>query len=768
MPLPLLATAGRLRSVVALSTRPTTASLQSASSGRLRNGTVSSLHWRIPRSPKHASAATFTTLSNHSALAAQDHISSASPLDTSNSDDNNQDWRSRVIMTSAPTTTLDSYSSGASAPSSSSSGSASEGESDNDNDRQQFIRRKVKFTPEMDREIIRLRDEEGLSWSAIGSKLGVPHRGCHRRYNSLLDPKLQECWDEEKLRRLDELVAEGKSWIEIARILDVTTASCQAKWRSMVKPKDHERNRVFDTLQSKVLLKLVKEHGLDDWKAVMRGFMLELGGRDMAKVTPEQLRHQYYCLKRKPTRYWSLNEETALIQHVLKHGTGQWEMISEAFKDHSPEQCKEKWTTLDMTAKVPKIKSWYKSEQANFWRLWQRYGSDWGMLARSLPTRTAEQCEIFFNKATGKLDREDPQKFQRGVQEIADQMSQYKTITWKKEDSELLWAVAEECRTGTTNMRVNWTLVAERMKLNLTPAQYKHHHYYLRTIRKGGLAGIWTDEEIRKLERVVQEEGRNWTLISKKYFPYRNSKSLCHKFISLGNRGWNINEEEYDTLLAKVDLQEQAFQRDSSSSSSSSSSGSSGEFKPDWDEIARAMPGGTWTAEQCQKAYDISFKNHLKNSRWTAEEDSDLLKAVKMLGRKNWVGVAATVPGKNSWECRMRFAELHEPLVEGTEPLPGLSSKSKEHVFKAVVGFITPPPLIRMPATQKEMQDARLPLGYRDFCADLLILLNKCRSETYYLPFKCQDERHIYEKCQYDDYLRRMKAAKEKREAADE
>lgn len=56
-----------------------------------------------------------------------------------------------------------------------------------------------------------------------------------------------------------------------------------------------------------------------------------------------------------------------------------------------------------------------------------------------------------------------------------------------------------------------------------------------------------------------------------------------------------------------------------------------------------------------------------------------------------------------------------------------------------------------MTATHKEMADARLPLGYRDFCADLLIPLNKCRSETYYLPFKCQDLRHDYEKCQYDE-----------------
>ncbi|KAF9969766.1 hypothetical protein BGZ73_007707 [Actinomortierella ambigua] len=74
-----------------------------------------------------------------------------------------------------------------------------------------------------------------------------------------------------------------------------------------------------------------------------------------------------------------------------------------------------------------------------------------------------------------------------------------------------------------------------------------------------------------------------------------------------------------------------------------------------------------------------------------------------------------------------------------------------------------------MTATHKEMADARLPLGWRDSCSHLLIPLNKCRSETYYLPFKCQDERHEYEKCQYDDYLRRMKLAEEKKRAeADE
>jgi NADH dehydrogenase (ubiquinone) 1 beta subcomplex subunit 7 len=36
------------------------------------------------------------------------------------------------------------------------------------------------------------------------------------------------------------------------------------------------------------------------------------------------------------------------------------------------------------------------------------------------------------------------------------------------------------------------------------------------------------------------------------------------------------------------------------------------------------------------------------------------------------------------------------------------------------------------------MSAARLPLPYRDSCAHLLIPLNRCRFEEYYLPWKCE------------------------------
>ncbi|RIB10699.1 NADH-ubiquinone oxidoreductase [Gigaspora rosea] len=66
-----------------------------------------------------------------------------------------------------------------------------------------------------------------------------------------------------------------------------------------------------------------------------------------------------------------------------------------------------------------------------------------------------------------------------------------------------------------------------------------------------------------------------------------------------------------------------------------------------------------------------------------------------------------------------------------------------------------------MIATQKEMEEAHLPLEWRDFCAHLLIPLNKCRNKNNYLPWKCENERHVYEKCQYDEMRLAEKRKKE-------
>ncbi|KAK6931717.1 NADH dehydrogenase [ubiquinone] 1 beta subcomplex subunit 7, NDUB7 [Dillenia turbinata] len=62
----------------------------------------------------------------------------------------------------------------------------------------------------------------------------------------------------------------------------------------------------------------------------------------------------------------------------------------------------------------------------------------------------------------------------------------------------------------------------------------------------------------------------------------------------------------------------------------------------------------------------------------------------------------------------------------------------------------------KMIATQEEMVENRVPIPYRDECAHLLIPLNKCRVAEFYLPWKCEGERHAYEKCEYELVMERM------------
>eukprot|EP00177_Eucheuma_denticulatum_P005822 GFKZ01010624.1.p1 GENE.GFKZ01010624.1~~GFKZ01010624.1.p1 ORF type:complete len:102 (+),score=19.13 GFKZ01010624.1:250-555(+) len=62
----------------------------------------------------------------------------------------------------------------------------------------------------------------------------------------------------------------------------------------------------------------------------------------------------------------------------------------------------------------------------------------------------------------------------------------------------------------------------------------------------------------------------------------------------------------------------------------------------------------------------------------------------------------------------------------------------------------------KMVATHEEMAEARVPMQWRDYCAHKLIPLNKCRRKNFYLPFRCEDLRHEYEKCQYEQYMLRV------------
>ena len=85
---------------------------------------------------------------------------------------------------------------------------------------------------------------------------------------------------------------------------------------------------------------------------------------------------------------------------------------------------------------------------------------------------------------------------------------------------------------------------------------------------------------------------------------------------------------------------------------------------------------------------------------------------------------------------------------------------------------LPPSRFAEMKVTHEQMKAARVPLNFRDYCAHILIPLNDCRVKTWYSPWKCTDLRHAYEKCQYEEYERRVTIAQIMKsrgpEAADE
>ena len=62
--------------------------------------------------------------------------------------------------------------------------------------------------------------------------------------------------------------------------------------------------------------------------------------------------------------------------------------------------------------------------------------------------------------------------------------------------------------------------------------------------------------------------------------------------------------------------------------------------------------------------------------------------------------------------------------------------------------------------------EAKLPIHERDGCAALLIPLNECRRAAKFVPWKCGDVRHMYEKCLYKAYVARVQKMSELKASA--
>jgi len=81
----------------------------------------------------------------------------------------------------------------------------------------------------------------------------------------------------------------------------------------------------------------------------------------------------------------------------------------------------------------------------------------------------------------------------------------------------------------------------------------------------------------------------------------------------------------------------------------------------------------------------------------------------------------------------------------------------KDPTYDALYGFPNGRKEREMKVTEAEMEAAGLTAEQRDYCAHTLIGFMKCRKQKFPYIAACKHERHVWEQCEYDDFVLRMK-----------
>ncbi|KAF9952527.1 Myb- protein B [Mortierella alpina] len=266
---------------------------------------------------------------------------------------------------------------------------------------------------------------------------------------------------------------------------------------------------------------------------------------------------------------WKPEEETALIQHVLRNGTRGWQDVSQALGGHhSPDECRAYWKHLDMPVRRAEHQPsrWDPHREAQFWRLWLENKSNFVEISRKLsksrgstenepskkPLRqssvltvfTPEDCEELFNDRIRQFIKADPDDDNKSAEEIERSLnkeyvdlayarSKPPVFKWDKEKSVKLQKLVRQ-RLKTRGVQVNWinwNWVARHVGEGVTAQRCSVHW---RTLRKSELENVdWTDEEVRLLEKGVREVG---TLFNQDISPSASPTTLLTTGMDLASR----------------------------------------------------------------------------------------------------------------------------------------------------------------------------------------------------------------------------------------
>ncbi|KAF9083631.1 hypothetical protein BGX23_011276 [Mortierella sp. AD031] len=564
-----------------------------------------------------------------------------------------------------------------------------------------------KWTAEADTLLADLRTVQGKKWLEIGQILDREPAVCMARFESTANPALKEFWTPERDLKLDQMVGYSKSWPEIAQELGVHRLACMERWKLLgsvgngvevgekdegdkteaeIKAakrklarqekaqaqqyKDRELAQLAKVRDRVANLRVVDQIDTDfdrqGWNSLLRDDQRVGHSRSWKKKSrldafsqQQQQQQQVYPMMNPG---WSAKEETILIQFVLRHGLDQWGVVA---KDRlrgrfSPEECRTCWKNLDM----PVVSQLRARELLRQDHMDDKQGhsseekSDEGSLSDNAtaaatpePTPTAETR---METGTSKSNR---------------------VFVWDKEQSVRLQAVIQQAyKTKTIDAGdINWPWIARKVHPDATSRMCRSHWRFLHedSKRAAGAVVVWKHEDVKRLEEGIRLLGpQELGAVREHFLPHMTKDDIMRHWFKISDKAATIDEEEYYRLMSAVkEVVVSATNEGTNDNDDDGCLTSDPQSVEEWNDVEDKMGGG-WKRLPCKRVWESSFQHLVQHGKWTAVEDSTLLRMVKFVGRDDWYSVArAMQSGKSPWQCRLRWCQLVDPVDLDTSDL---------------------------------------------------------------------------------------------------
>jgi hypothetical protein len=107
-----------------------------------------------------------------------------------------------------------------------------------------------------------------------------------------------------------------------------------------------------------------------------------------------------------------------------------------------------------------------------------------------------------------------------------------------------------------------------------------------------------------------------------------------------------------------------------------------------WGAIAALVPGRT--IAQCRNRWHNALDPMINRAsgragKWTEDEDIKLNDAVQTHSGKNWIAITALVPGRTKIQCRNRWHDVLYPTIDRANERTGKWSEDEDKMLKGAV-----------------------------------------------------------------------------------